>query len=101
MMTAAPESARPTADDPPATDAVPVVATAGEDALLSAVLGVSEHPLHVRLRLIQSGMAEVQDIDGVPTLVVDPIFERVRAAVLDGLDDEARSRGPKVEPGPA
>lgn len=65
---------------------------AGDDALLRALLARSVYPPDVQIRLLEADLAEVHIIDGEPTLVVDPIFERARGAVLAGLDDADRHR---------
>lgn len=53
----------------------------------------SRYPLSVLSRLVDAGLAEVViRPDGTPTLAVDPVFERARAAAMAGFADVDRTR---------
>jgi hypothetical protein len=61
------------------------VAAEGSDA--------SRYPLALLARLVDAGLTDVViGSDGMPTLQVDPVFERARAAALAGFADVDHAR---------
>lgn len=53
----------------------------------------SRYPVAVLARLVEAGLAEVVvGPNGTPTLQIDPVFERARAAAFAGFADADRSR---------
>ncbi len=54
--------------------------------------------LQTHAALLEAGVAEVTVVDGVPTVVVDELFEAARQQALAGFDDIDRARARQTHP---
>ena len=65
--------------------------TAGRSS--EGISDAARYPLGLLGRLVDAGLAEVViGPDGMPTLQVDPVFERARSAAMAGFADVDRAR---------